>query len=61
MIAEMCSVALFSIVKIQQGGPVLSYQKHVLKNLHPEQVGWPRFLLAKMVELIDALMGNVPQ
>jgi hypothetical protein len=28
MIAETRSVALFSIVKIQQGGPVLFYQKH---------------------------------
>ena len=27
MIAEMCPVALFSIVKIQQGGPDSVYQK----------------------------------
>ena len=30
----------------------------VLKNLRPDQVGWGRFLLAKMVELVDAIMGN---
>lgn len=35
MIAEMCSVALFSIVKIQQGGPVLSYQKQARLYLSP--------------------------
>jgi hypothetical protein len=29
MIAEMCPVALFSIVKIPQGGPESVYQKHL--------------------------------
>jgi hypothetical protein len=29
MIAEMCPVALFSIVKIQQGGPDSVYQKQL--------------------------------
>ena len=33
----------------------------VLKSLDPKQIGWGRFVLAKMGELIDAILGNIPQ
>ncbi|MFZ2359073.1 MAG: RHS repeat-associated core domain-containing protein [Anaerolineae bacterium] len=41
--------------------PMVPPAEDVLKNLNPDRIGWPRFLLAKMGELIDAVMGNVPQ
>jgi RHS repeat-associated protein len=33
----------------------------IMQRLSPKRIGWPRFLLAKGLELLDGLMGQLPQ